>query len=264
VNVGTLPSALGTTLARARGAAVLAYTAASVPALVALQFPAMAATGNGDFSIWLARHVWAPLGLRAAGARLDVRTLAPLPNGPAIYASNHESLLDPWAIFVTIRRNLRFVAKEELFRIPVFGWYLRRADFVPVDRRNRARAVASLRAAGEKVRSGVSIVVFPEGTRSADGRVQAFKKGPFALAEAAGVPIVPIAISGAAAVVPKGRVEARPGTIRVAVGPAVSPADCRGRDALLREVRRRIIEQHVAIGGAGGDVDAAVAPPEAS
>jgi 1-acyl-sn-glycerol-3-phosphate acyltransferase len=90
--------------------------------------------------------------------------------------------------------------------------------------------------------------------------VHAFKKGPFALAEEARVPVVPVAISGSASVVPKGHVAARPGIIRLSVGPAVDPAEWPDRGALLREVRRRVVEQHRAIGG-GGDAEDAAAPP---
>jgi 1-acyl-sn-glycerol-3-phosphate acyltransferase len=246
--------------ARARGALVLGYTAVSAPACIAASLPIMLATGSGDGSIWIARRVWSPLGLWLSGAKLEVSTLAPLPEGPAIYASNHESILDPWALFVAIPRSLRFVAKAELFRIPVFGRYLRIAKFVEVDRSNRTRAVASLRAAGELVRAGTSIVVFPEGTRSLDGRVKAFKKGPFALAKEARVPVVPVAISGSGRVVRKGHVAACPGTIRVAIGPAVDPGVFSDRGALLAEVRRRIVEQHLGLGGAGGDPDAMPGP----
>jgi 1-acyl-sn-glycerol-3-phosphate acyltransferase len=241
---------------RAHWAVVFGYTAVSIPFLFAVQAPVMLATGSGDFSIWLARRMWAPAGLRLAGVRVEIQTLAPLPEGPAIYASNHESVLDPWALFVAIPRSVRFLAKAELFRIPVFGHYLRLARFVPVDRGNRARAIAALRSAAEIVRAGTSLVVFPEGTRSTDGCVQTFKKGPFVLAKEARVPVVPVAISGASAVVPKGRLGVRPGTIRVAIGPAVDPAEFPAKDDLLREVRRRIAAQHHAIGGGGAAEDA--------
>ena len=115
-----------------------------------------------------------------------------------IFASNHESVLDIWVLFAIIPRSFRFIAKQELFRMPIFGWYMRIGGHIPVDRSNRQRAVASLSQAGEAVRAGTSIVVFPEGTRSRTGRIQAFKKGPFVVAQQAGVPIVPIAISGSA------------------------------------------------------------------
>jgi 1-acyl-sn-glycerol-3-phosphate acyltransferase len=225
--------------------------AASMPTFFAIQAPVMAATGSGDFSIWLARHLWAPGGLRVAGVRLEVSRLSPLPAGPAIYASNHESILDPWALFVAIPRSLRFLAKAELFRIPLFGWYLRLAKFIEIDRRNRARALASLREAGAIVRNGTSLAVFPEGTRSADGRILPFKKGPFVLAEEARVPVVPVAIAGASDVMRKGQLGVRPGVIRVATGEPVDPAEFSGHDALLTEVRRRIVALHRQIGGAG-------------
>ena len=245
--------------ARLRGIGVAVYAAASMVLFVLLQLPAMLLTGTGDFSIWLARRAWSPSALRVAGVRVDVRRLAPLPDGPAIYASNHESALDVWVLFCAIPRNLRFVAKQELFRIPIFGWYLTLARFIAVDRGNHARAIAALKRAGEIVRGGISLVVFPEGTRSNDGRVHAFKKGPFVLAMEAGVPVVPVAIVGTSAVTPKRRLEVHPGTVRVATGVPVHPRTFRDKSDLLREVRRRIIELHRELGGAGGDVDDAVA-----
>jgi 1-acyl-sn-glycerol-3-phosphate acyltransferase len=246
---------------RLRGLAVGAYTAVSMVFFFVVQMPAMLLTGNGDFSIWLARRMWAPSALWLCGVRLEVTGGERVPAGPAIYASNHESALDIWVLLRAIPHNVRFIAKSELFRIPVFGWYLRLARFVEVDRRNRSRAVQALRRAGEIIRSGISLIVFPEGTRSPDARVQPFKKGPFVVAMEAGVPVVPIAISGAAALNPKGRLEVRPGIIRVAIGQPAVPADYADKDALLREVRRRIIEQHRALGGLGGDVADAVAAP---
>jgi 1-acyl-sn-glycerol-3-phosphate acyltransferase len=252
-------SRLRAVAATTRGALVGAYAAVSMAAFFLVQLPVMAFTGSGDFSIWLARRAWGPAGLWLAGVRLDVVQLAKPPDGPAIFACNHESALDVWALFMTIPRSLRFVAKAELFRIPIFGWYLRLARFVAVDRKNHARAVAALKAAGEVVRAGTSLIVFPEGTRSADGRVHEFKKGPFVLAAEAGVPVVPVAIAGAAALVRKGRIEVTPGTIRIAIGPAVLPSEYPGKGELLREVRRRIVAQHLQLGGAGGS-DEDVAP----
>jgi 1-acyl-sn-glycerol-3-phosphate acyltransferase len=245
-------------VARARGYATLVYAAVSMAFFFLLQLPPLLVTGGAEFSIWLARRAWGPIGLRIAGARLEVIRRADDPVGPAVYVSNHESALDIWALFIAIRRNLRFVAKKELFDLPVFGWYLRMARFVEVDRRNHARAVASLEKGADIVREGVSLIVFPEGTRSPDGHVQAFKKGPFVLAARAGVPVVPVAITGAAERAPKGQIAVFPGTIRVAIGAPVDPALYAGRDELLREVRRRIIELQRSIGGPGGDLDDAV------
>jgi 1-acyl-sn-glycerol-3-phosphate acyltransferase len=177
-----------------------------------------------------------------------------VPRGPVIFASNHESALDIWVLFRTLPRGFRFIAKQELFRLPVFGWYLKMGGHIPVDRSNRARAVASLRHAGEAVRSGTSLVVFPEGTRSRNGRVQPFKKGPFVVAQEAGVPVIPVAISGSGAITPSKVIAVYPGRIRVAAGDPILPADYPDKEALLAAVRRQVIELHRAIGGLGGDL----------
>jgi 1-acyl-sn-glycerol-3-phosphate acyltransferase len=245
--------------ARLRGWLTTLYAAVAMVFFFVISLPAMIFTGSGDLPMWLARRAWAPWGLRVAGCRLDSRQLAPLPDGPAIFASNHESTIDIWAVVATIPRGVRFVAKAELFRIPIFGWYMALGGHVPIERKDHARALASLDLAARKIRSGTSIIVYPEGTRSHDGRVHAFKKGPFVLAARAGVPVVPVAVVGAGKVTPKNLLHVHPGTITVVLGEAVLPADFPERDDLLREVRRRIIAMHRDAGGLGGDEAQAVA-----
>jgi 1-acyl-sn-glycerol-3-phosphate acyltransferase len=186
-----------------------------------------------------------------------------LPEGPLIFASNHESALDIWVLVAHLPRLFRFVAKEELFRIPIFGWYLRLGGHVPVDRRNRSRSVQSLHRAAAMVRAGTSLVVFPEGTRSRDLRVQPFKKGSFALATEADVPIVPVAISGSGAATPRGIIAIWPHPVEVAVGAPVHPGDYPDRTAFMAAVRERIISLHRSLGGLGGDPSPA-APPRAT
>lgn len=246
-------------LARIRGHIVLAYTALSMAFFFALGLPEMIFLRRGDLCIWFARYLWGPSILKLAGARLEVEPMPALPAGPLIFASNHESALDICALVARLPRSIRFVAKQELFQLPVFGWYMRIGGHVPVDRTNRARAVASLRHAGQLVRGGTSLIVFPEGTRSKDGRIQPFKKGPFVLAVEAGVPVVPVAISGAGRITPKAVIAVYPGTIRIALGEPVDPAAFPDKTALLVEVRRRVIELHRRIGGLGGDLDEPVA-----
>jgi 1-acyl-sn-glycerol-3-phosphate acyltransferase len=241
-------------LARLRGMLVLLVAAVTMVFFFAVSLPVMIVTRSGDLPIWFARHAWSVIGLALAGARLEVVRMPPLPPGPVVFASNHESALDIWVLFAALPRGFRFVAKAELFRLPIFGWYMRIGGHVPVDRSNRARAVASLRRAGETVRAGTSLVVFPEGTRSRDGRVHPFKKGPFVVAKEAGVPVMPIAISGSGRITPSKAIEVHPGTIRMAVGDPVDPARFPDKDALLTEVHRRIVELHRSIGGLGGDV----------
>ncbi len=248
-------------LARARGWAVLVVAAVTMVLFFALSLPVMLVTRSGEMPIWLARRVWSRLGLWMAGASLEVARMPALAPGPIVFASNHESALDIWALLATLPRSFRFIAKQELFRIPIFGWYLSVGGHVPVDRRNRSHAVSSLRKAGAMVRGGTSLVVFPEGTRSKDGHVQPFKKGPFVVAMEAGVPVVPVAVSGSGRVTPKKVIAVVPGTIRIAAGDPVDPRAFPDKEALLVEVRRRVIDLHRSIGGAGGDPADALAAP---
>lgn len=246
-------------LARVRGFVVLFVAAVTMVALFFLSLPVMVVTRSGDLPIRLGRRVWGPLGLWLSGARLEVAPPPVLDPGPVVFASNHESALDIWALFVAIPRSFRFIAKQELFDLPIFGWYMRIGGHVPVDRSNHSQAVVSLRRAAALVRQGTSVIVFPEGTRSRTGRIQPFKKGPFVVAKEAGVPVVPIAISGSGAVTPSKTIAVHPGTIRVAFGEPVNPAEFPTKEALLTEVRARIIALHRSLGGLGGDVGRAVA-----
>jgi 1-acyl-sn-glycerol-3-phosphate acyltransferase len=241
-------------LAHFRGWLVLVYTAVSMVVFFVISLPDTL-FGGGNLAMWLARFAWSRSILKLAGARVVVARLPPLPDGPLIFASNHESALDILALLARLPRTVRFVAKQELFRIPVFGWYLGMGGHIAVDRGNHARAVESLRTAGAAVRGGISLIVFPEGTRSTDLRVHPFKKGPFVVAMEAGVPVVPVAISGAGRITPKRAIAVYSGEIRIAFGDPVDPRAFSDRTALLAEVRRRVIEQHRSIGGAGGDPD---------
>jgi 1-acyl-sn-glycerol-3-phosphate acyltransferase len=240
-------------LARLRGLLVLGFAAVTMVTCFLVSLPVMLVTRSGDFPMWLARRVWSPLCLWVTGCRRVLDGLPALPDGPLIFASNHESALDIWVLLEKLPRTVRFVAKRELFQIPVFGWYMRLGGHISVDRKNHVQAVQSLRAAAAVVRAGTSLIVFPEGTRSRDRRVQPFKKGPFALALEARVPVVPVAVSGSAAVTPSGFIAVWPGTIRLAVGVPIDPGQHPDRLSLLEAVRSRIIELHRSIGGLGGD-----------
>jgi 1-acyl-sn-glycerol-3-phosphate acyltransferase len=246
---------------RVRGIAVAVYSALTMAFFFFVSLPVMVVTGSGELPIWFARKAWSRSCLWLAGARIERARSAPVPAGPAIYVSNHESALDIWVLLRILPAGVRFVAKEELFRIPVFGWYMRLGGHVPVNRQQHSRAVSSLHRAAEIVRAGTSLIVFPEGTRSVDCRVHPFKKGPFVLALEAGVPVVPIAISGSGRITPKKVLSVHPGTIRVAVGDPVDPRRAADRADLLRTVRRRIIELHRSMGGLGGDEADAIAAP---
>lgn len=204
---------------------------------------------------------WSRLLLRCAGVRLRVSGIDAVDwSKPAILVANHQSWFDIFALLVAVPGKLRFVAKEELGRIPIFGRAWRGCDHLPIDRSDRRRAIASLNRAGEKLREESLIVtMFPEGTRSPDGRLYSFKKGAFVLAIRTGVAVLPVGISGSGAVMPKGSFRVRSGEIRVRVGRPIEVAGLGhvSRDALAEESRRAVAAlAGAAMAGRGPDADA--------
>jgi 1-acyl-sn-glycerol-3-phosphate acyltransferase len=155
---------------------------------------------------------------RIAGMRVRAEGLEYIPDGVCLFVSNHTSNADIPALLSVIPRRIAFVAKESLFHIPLVGIAFRLALFVPVDRNHRESAMASVKRAVQRVKAGNSFLVFPEGTRSPDGRLQPFKKGSFVMAIEAEVPVVPVACVGAQRVMPKQSVKIRPGEIVVRFG----------------------------------------------
>lgn len=197
-------------------------------------------TGNGDFAHRLGR-IWSRVLFSAAGARLTVSGLENIPRGrPVVFASNHASQFDIPALYLALNVQFRFLVKKELFRIPLFGTAMLKAGYIPIDRSGGRAAVLSIRKAAEKIRSGTSVVVFPEGTRSVDGRLGPFKPGGMQLAIQAGCPIVPVAISGSYKVLPKGSLKVRPGSIKVAVGRSMDPGGT--RDEMIKKVWSAILD----------------------
>jgi len=159
--------------------------------------------------------------LRIAKIRVRVEGLENIPPGVCIFAANHISNVDPIAFVPAIPRRVSVLLKSELFRIPILSTAMRLAKFVPVDRADKEAAVASVNVALGVLKEGLSLAVYPEGTRSPDGRLKPFKKGTFALAIEAGVPIVPVSISGAQHLMRKGEWTMRPGETVVRFGPPV-------------------------------------------
>ncbi len=204
--------------------------------------------------------LWGRALLAAIGARVEYLGLEHrIGDRPCIFVSNHQSNVDIWALGCVLPPHTKFVAKQSLFGLPFIGWAMRRAGFIAIDRERRHLAMQSLELAAARIREGRSLILFPEGTRSKDGRLQRFKKGGFHLALRAGVPVVPIAISGSWNVLPPGKFAARSGAIQVRFLPAIEvarflPDDYRG---LLATV-------HGAIAGALGESTLSVPPPTAA
>jgi len=162
---------------------------------------------------------------RAAGLRTRVEGLENIPARPCLFAANHTSNADPPAIVGAIPRPIAVLAKKSLFAIPIVGAAFRMSHYVPVDRGHAESAVASIALAAEKMKKGVSFLIYPEGTRSRDGRLLPFRRGAFALAIQAGAPVVPVACSGAHRVLAKNSYRIRPGEIVVRFCPAIDASE---------------------------------------
>jgi len=199
-------------------------------------------TGNTN-PLYAAGLFGARLSLRLGGVRMEVRGRERIPTGRAvIFMPNHQSYADPPAIFAQLPPVL-VLAKKEFFRVPILGWAMKRRGFIPVDRSNRERAIQAVHQAVESLSAGNSFLVYPEGTRSPDGRLQRFKKGVFVMAMQAGAPIVPVSISGATKIIPKGSLCVRPGSVRITFHDPVvtAPGTRRDREAIMTAVEKAII-----------------------
>ncbi len=199
----------------------------------------------GDISRLYRVAMWITnAGVRAAGIKIEMRGLENVPAGRScIFMSNHVSNLDPPVVLPLLPGRSSVLLKKELMVIPILGRAMRMAKFVPVERGHRRDAAqASVDAAADALRSGLHILVYPEGTRSRDGRLSTFKKGPFFLAKETQAPIVPIALSGTQTMMHKGSNAIVPGLARIQLLPAIEPSHFATREELLLAVRTAIAE----------------------
>jgi 1-acyl-sn-glycerol-3-phosphate acyltransferase len=197
-------------------------------------------SGSADFMYRIATKLGIT-GVRLAGVKIEIQGMENLQSGRSyIYMSNHVSNLDPPILVPSVPGRCSVLVKKEVFRVPIFGTAMRVADLVPVDRSNREAAIESVHAAAEVLRHGLNMVIYPEGTRSTDGRLLPFKKGPFHLAIEAGVPVVPVTILGTAELWPKGTLAMKSGRATLIFHPPIDPADFADRDQLMAAVREQI------------------------
>jgi 1-acyl-sn-glycerol-3-phosphate acyltransferase len=162
--------------------------------------------------------------VRAAGIKVRVRGTERIPPGVCLFVANHTSSADAPAVVGAIPRRIAVLLKESLFKWPIVGQAFRSAHFIPVNRGAHESAVASVEKATEAMRAGQSFLIYPEGTRSPDGRLQRFKKGAVMMAIKAGVPIVPMVCSGAHRVMEKRSLVIRPGEIVIEFLPPIDAA----------------------------------------
>ena len=202
--------------------------------------------------VYRINQLWTWLILRVGGISIKVSGLENVePGQPYIFIVNHQSNIDiPVLIQGLVRFQLRWIAKRELLWVPFFGWAMWATKHITVDRADPRAAAKSLQRAKQRLAAGISIVVFPEGTRSRDGRLLRFKKGGFLLAVQTGSKIVPVAINGSARLLPPGGWRVRPGTVEVFVDKPIAVDNVRpGRLRALAEQARAIIAGHLAPAG---------------
>jgi len=188
---------------------------------------------------------WARDILRAAGTPVVAEGLENIPRDRLVmYASNHSSMFDIWALFATLPGSVRFVAKQELFKIPLLGRAMQAAGHIPIDRAARKKAFEAYDEAARTIQRGTSSIgVFPEGTRSRTGELLPFKNAPFGLAIAAQVPVVPVYVHHTFEILPKGAWRLRPRPIQLLVAPPISTTGLRpeDRERLRDDVRAAMV-----------------------
>jgi len=192
----------------------------------------------GENHVHRIAYLWARMLLWLASTRVVVigREYVRI-DKPHIFMANHSSDFDILIVLAHIPGQFRWIAKKELFKIPVFGTAMRNAGYIEIDRQNHEKALKSLDEAARKIREGKSVVTFPEGTRSKDGTVKPFKQGMFHLAIESGVPIIPISIIGAKEIMPKRSLNVKPGRITMVID---RPVDV---SAYTKETRGELIER---------------------
>jgi 1-acyl-sn-glycerol-3-phosphate acyltransferase len=188
-------------------------------------------------------RLWARLVLWGAGIDLHAEGVETIDRSKRyILIANHHSYFDIPCIFAAIPQPIRFMAKKSLFSIPIFGWALARAGFIPIDRKNRRTAVKSFDLAVERIRKGNTIVIFPEEGRSREVAMRPFQRGAFLLAIRSELPILPLAIDGTYEVLRVGAKRITPGLVTIRVGTPIETAgvSVRAKDTLLAQSRAQI------------------------
>ena len=170
-------------------------------------------------------RLWGKIQLRITGTRVRVQGLENIdPLKSYILISNHQSSFDILSLLGYLPLQFRWTAKAELFRIPFMGWAMTRTGYISIERDSPKKAYRSMLRAAEVVRKGTSVMIFPEGTRSPDGKLQPFKKGVFLIALKSQAPILPITIQGAARIMRKGDWRTYPGEVKIQIDPSIDTA----------------------------------------
>ena len=197
-------------------------------------------------------RLWGKIALLVNRVKVRVEGIEHLKGeGPYIFMSNHQGTYDIFALLGHLPFQFRWLAKKELFSIPFFGWVMAAAGYVSVDREGTRKTVEAMNEAAQKIREGMSVVIFPEGSRSPDGSIQSFKKGGFTLAIKSKVPIIPISIIGSREIMPKGKLAVTSGEIRIRIDHPIETQNysLKDRKSLMEKVRQTISKNFKLISG---------------
>lgn len=210
---------------------------------------------SGRISHYFAKY-WSRFTFAGVGIRVQIHGVENIPKDRAvIFAANHQSTMDIPAMFGWLPVQFRIMAKQILFMVPFLGWHLFLGGNIPIDRQNARKAFGSVFKASSRLKNGISLLVFVEGTRSKDGRVHRFKRGSFTLAKKLGVPIVPIAIQGTFPLMPSGSWTSKGGDVRIDVLPLVDVTPDSDISRLSEQVRSRILSTGLQDGAAGSAIE---------
>ncbi|MBW4054650.1 MAG: 1-acyl-sn-glycerol-3-phosphate acyltransferase [Proteobacteria bacterium] len=222
------------------------YLAVFIPLTLLFSVSAFISTlfdASGRLYAWHAR-LWARLALAMNGITITLTGAEHLPDGPVIFMSNHQSNFDILSLLAAIPNQIHWIAKKELFEIPIFGPSMRRGGYIPLDRGDGRKALQSMDEAAATIRHGKSVVLFPEGTRTPDGNLLPFKRGGFILARKAAVPVIPVTINGSGRINPANQIKLYSGDITITLHPpVVAPSELRRTESetwMMETVRDRI------------------------
>jgi len=229
------------------GLKIFFLVVAAIPlSIIALLSAPIDRTGRTFHSM---ARLWSALILWMFGIKVRTRGADLLdPSKHYIYVSNHASALDIPAVVVGIPDDIRFVLKKELTRVPIWGWALKYGHYITIDRSNARDALRSLHEAAERMRHGASVILFGEGTRTRDGKLQSLKRGAFALAMKAGIPVVPVTINNTFKILPKGSLRVNPADIEIVFDKPISIQGIEGRDGeerLMKQVQEAIVRNYI-------------------
>jgi 1-acyl-sn-glycerol-3-phosphate acyltransferase len=190
-------------------------------------------------------RIWAKCILSLSNIRVTVKGISNLKPGRSyIFMANHMSNFDIPILQAYLPVQFTWLAKAELYKIPIFGYAMKRAGYISIERSDRKSAIESLNKAAKTIRDGVSVIIFPEGTRSRTNNVQPFKKGGFFLALDSGVPIIPVIIHGTGQIMPKKKMLITPGNVTLEIAKPINSSDYtrKTKDDLMKKVRDIILK----------------------